>query len=347
MRGLAVVSLFLTASALVPAGTDDGLPIRVKRLDEKAIVLSTGETDVWANVAAFAAEKGIVVVDTSAFPAGAAEIRKRIEKEFARRDVAWVVNTHDHFDHTLGNQAFSDAVIVGHEECARAVRGFPARLSAFKEERRQRIARRRAEMESEKPGTGEARRKLEFTTYTERMLSELESDYVPTPPELTFNDRLTLHLGDMTLKLIDYGEAHTDGDLLVHVPELRLLLVGDLFSKGWLPEIQEGRAGVSGWLEVLDPLLDGGGAVERVVPGHGEIMTAAELRAQRDYLRDLRDGVAAAFEAGLSLSDALERLAFESRFEHLTHLRHTWEGEEFHEGNVRAIWRSLQEQTAG
>jgi glyoxylase-like metal-dependent hydrolase (beta-lactamase superfamily II) len=340
---MTVIFLFLIAGAPhLPAVADDEIPIRVNRLNEKAIVLSTGETDVWANVAAFAAEKGIVVVDTSAFPAGGAEIRKRIEKELGRRDIAWVVNTHDHFDHTLGNQAFSDTVIVGHERCARAVRGFAAGLSGFVENRRQRIALRQAELESGGSGSGEARRKREFITHTERMLSELESDFVPTPPEVTFNDRLTLHLGDMTLNLIYYGEAHAEGDLLVHVPELRLLLVGDLFSKGWLPGIEERRTGVSGWLEVLNPLLDGEGAVERVVPGHGEIMTAAELRAQRDYLRDLRDGVAAAFEEGLSLADARERLAFENGFKHLENLRHTWEGEDFHEANVGAIWRSLQ-----
>ncbi len=346
MRGVTVVSLLLFAGARLAAGAGDELPIRVNRLDEKAIVLSVGETDVWANVTAFAAEKGIVVVDTSAFPAGAAEIRKRIERELGRRDIAWVVNTHDHFDHTLGNQAFSDTVIVGHEECARAVRGFPAGLSAFKENRRERIARRQVEIESVGPGSDLAKRNRDDITHTERMLSELESDYVSTPPELTFDDRLTLHMGDMTVNLIDYGEAHTDGDLLVHVPELRLLLVGDLFSRDWLPAIQERRTGVSGWLEVLGPLIDGEGAVERVVPGHGGIMTAAELRAQRDYLRDLRDGVAAAFEEGLSLADARERLAFEKEFKHLEQLRRTWEEEDFHEANVGAIWRSLQEPAA-
>lgn len=113
--------LTLTFASYVRA--DDEIPIVVQRFSDRVILLTDdptfGETTV-----AIASNRGLVVIDTSGSPESAVRIRRAIEQEFGRSDFAYVINTHHHWDHTSGNQAFADAVIIGHDACyAQMLRG--------------------------------------------------------------------------------------------------------------------------------------------------------------------------------------------------------------------------------
>jgi cyclase len=56
-----------------------------------------------------------------------------------------------------------------------------------------------------------------------------------TPPTRTFTDRLDVTVGDRRVELIEVGPAHTDGDVIVHVPDAGVVYAGDILFIGGHP----------------------------------------------------------------------------------------------------------------
>ena len=115
------------------------------------------------------------------------------------RPVRTLVNTHHHGDHTHGNFVFGPGVtIIGHEKCRTEV-----------------IA----------TGLG-----------TTAMWPYVDwGEITITPPNVTFNDRLTLYVDDLRVELIFVGPAHTTNDIIAWVPERKLLFSGDTVFNGGTP----------------------------------------------------------------------------------------------------------------
>ncbi|WP_260848812.1 MBL fold metallo-hydrolase [Streptomyces sp. SLBN-118] len=161
-----------------------------------------------------------------------------------------LVNTHHHGDHTYGNGVFlPEAVVIGHDACR-----------------------------SEQLEAGHQLHLLWPAT-----------DFGDIPiiaPTVTYNDRLTVHVGDIEVRLIHPGGvAHTPGDTIVHLPEQRVVFTGDLIFEGGTPFIPMGS--LSGSLRALDVLrsLD----ATTVVPGHGPITDPAAYDATERYLRHVAE----------------------------------------------------------
>ncbi|GAA2775661.1 MBL fold metallo-hydrolase [Saccharopolyspora taberi] len=113
------------------------------------------------------------------------------------------------------------------------------------------------------------------------------------PPRITgtVGEPTRLDLGGRTAEIVPVaGTAHTDGDLVVWVPEDGVLFSGDLIFNGVTPLALHGR--ISGWLEALTALS--GFDARHLVPGHGELTAPAEaIAAVSEYLRWLLDSAAA------------------------------------------------------
>jgi cyclase len=100
-----------------------------------------------------------------------------------------------------------------------------------------------------------------------------------TRPTRTFSGRLDLDVGGRKVELIEVGPAHTHGDLVVHVPDARVVFAADVAFIGSTPVMWAGPP--EGWLRVLDAIeaLE----PEIVVPGHGPITDLAGLATLRAY----------------------------------------------------------------
>ncbi len=331
-----------------PSGLADEGEFQVTRLGEKAALFQIGQADP-TNIIALASRRGLVVIDTGVLPSRGADLRSSIEREFKRKDFAYVINTHAHFDHTDGNQAFADVPIVAHRNASREMTRWyqsPAAVAAFLQSREAYQKELEIELKTAAAGSRDEIRIREQTAENAALMDDFRKGrLILTKPTVLFHDRLTIDLGDLTLDLFDYGRAHTESDILVHVPELRLLMVGDLFFKTWLPYLSGQQIDVPRWFQALDSLPGGLRAVERVIGGHGEPMSGDELRAQVDYLREIWDGVTAARRDGLTLAATKERLPFEKKYPALTGLVRTWQGQDFHRANIEAAWR-LQADSA-
>ena len=323
------------------------IPIQIDRFGDRVIALYPGSQGNASKTIAIAAEKGIVIVDTGISPTLAVRIRKLIEEEFGRDDIAYVINTHSHFDHTNGNQAYAGTTVIGHERCPAAMSQFAAGIEAWVERRRSgRIANLKSQLEGLDPESAEARGVREAIAIDELTCEDMVDDFVSTPPAKTFDDRMSLEMGNLTLELIYYGGAHTDDNIVVYIPQEKILLLGDQFMEGSLMMYLPGAPlEVERTIEVLDSLLAEGAGVEQIICGH-RTMTSAELAVRRDYISELLTGVKDAMAEGLTLDEAVAKLSLENGFESVKSLNLDESAPMYHAANVQAVWMSLTESAA-
>ena len=341
-RLLTAALIACVCTVFLAAQTDDDIPISLQRLSDRVLILS--ETLMSNNVVAIAAEKGIVVVDTSGLPSTAAKMRRIIEQEFARSDFAYVVNTHTHWDHTFGNQIFPDAVIIGHENVIAGMQQdkdiLPRRIDNLEGMFRKETDR----LSSIPSGSEEARNIRGYLETLKREIHDFKNVFVSTPPQITFDDRMVLDLGDITMKLDYFGRAHSTSDIFIHIPEEGILMTGDLFlDQRWVPLFAgQPELDIDRWLEVLHRALDGDDAPSKVIPAHKDIWEAEKLDLWRDYIQTLWEGLKKAKEQGLTLEKARERFPLPEPYYYLRERGHSDERiHTFHNNNIEAFWNQL------
>jgi glyoxylase-like metal-dependent hydrolase (beta-lactamase superfamily II) len=199
------------------------------------------------NIGVIVGSDSVCVIDSRSTHPHADELRAELTT-LTRLPVRWLVNTHMHWDHTFGNSRFPEATIVGHALCRR-------RLVEDGEAMRSRL--------------------LSEDWVPAEMRSSFQSVAI-VPPEVTFEDSLTIHLDDRPLTLRHPGRGHTDNDVALWVEEV--CFVGDLVEEGAPPAF--GDSHPDEWITTLDRLIPSLPAT--VVPGHGDVVDANFVRDQRD-----------------------------------------------------------------
>ncbi|MBK1786375.1 MBL fold metallo-hydrolase [Prauserella cavernicola] len=197
-----------------------------------------------------------VVVDTRGDAAQGAELAAAVRE---LTPLPWTVAlTHAHFDHAFGTAAFLPCAVWAHPGCARAL-----------------------------ATDGETDRATWARHYRQegrpRVAAELEATSIVTPDRLVAQ-RGELDLGGRRVVLEHLGPAHTDHDLVVHVPDAGVLFAGDLVEHApggsFTAESFGPDTVLSGWPAALDRLL--ALAPQVVVPGHGEPVEPAFVTTARE-----------------------------------------------------------------
>ena len=220
------------------------------------------------SVCAIVGTDGIAVVDTRCSPEEARELREHL-RGLSPAPVRWVVNTHVHFDHVGGNAEF----VAPRQLPPAELWGHRAMAAAL-------VAGR-----DDPEG------------YLTVPLSPVVPDHLV--------DRVgVLDLGDRLVRLVHPGLGHTDGDLLVHVPDADVLLAGDLVEESGPPALGPDSFPLD-WPDTLERLLDVVGSGTVVVPGHGGPVDAAFVRGQRDDLAAVAGRIRALHAAGVPAGEAL------------------------------------------
>jgi len=121
-------------------------------------------------------------------------------------------------------------------------------------------------------------------------------------PTIVFDDRLTIHHGEETIRLLHTPAAHTDGDTLVYLERADVLHMGDLYFNGLFPFIDRSSGGtIDGLIAAIDVALGMAGERTHVIPAHGAPAMRADLVAWREMLATVRERVAREKDAGRSL----------------------------------------------
>jgi glyoxylase-like metal-dependent hydrolase (beta-lactamase superfamily II) len=248
-------------------------------LEEKKITFEQLSEHAWAYTAEGDPNTGIVigddavlVADTQATPAMAADVIRRI-REVTDKPIKYVVLTHYHAVRVLGASAYQPQQIIASQDT------------------RDLIVER-----------GEADKASEIGRFP-RLFRNVES--VPpglTWPTITFNGKMTLWLGKLEVQLLQLGRGHTKGDSVVWLPGERTLLSGDLVEFDATP--YAGDAYFSDWPTTLDKLA----ALKplALVPGRGpalkgEAQVNKGLEVTRAFVSDVYASVKAGAAAGKDL----------------------------------------------
>ncbi|MFD4029253.1 MBL fold metallo-hydrolase [Streptomyces sp. NPDC058637] len=211
---------------------------------------------VWdATAALVAGADGVLLYDTGSTLREGAALRTQAEALFGRR-VTHIALSHPHFDHVLGTAAFAGAEVYG----AVGTAGLLGRHGA---------AGLRAD--AMRHGMSEE----DATAATDVLVA----------PHHQVSGEWTLDLGGgLQVLLANVGPGHTGHDLAVLVPGSPVVvLCGDLVEESGEPQAGPDAA-PSHWPAALDRLLELGGEDASYVPGHGAVVDAAFVRAQRDRL---------------------------------------------------------------
>ena len=251
------------------SSTAGGSPLLVRAGTEQEIapgvyVLPDRRVNLVPNVGIVLGDDAVLVVDTGMGPANGEIVRAEARRLGGGRRT-YLTLTHFHPEHGFGAQSFAgEAELVYNrvqaEELAESGREFIELFATFGPE-----------------------------------VAELLEPVELVQPDTTYEGRTELDLGGRTVRLQEFGGAHTRGDQVVLLPDERVLVAGDLVENRFFP-IVFGVASGPAWIETLSQLEELGAAT--VVPGHGEVAGPELIAQQRDYLIEVRDEVAAAVRRG-------------------------------------------------
>jgi glyoxylase-like metal-dependent hydrolase (beta-lactamase superfamily II) len=324
--------------------TESEIPIRTQKLSDRVLFIKTGGSSVMSNITALSTSGGIVMIDSHYNPEWCRKIRKAVERIYHCQNFLYLIYSHAGVDHMGGSQVFADAVLIGHDHCISRIDNLHQLIqnTDVREGLAPRLKIIREQIEAG-PTDAALKTKLEESLlYWSELVELLMSGFKYTKPSITFNDRLTLHMGDLSLRLCYCTPGYSDSDILIHVPEENLLIVGDIFVKDRVPLLNE-KTDIDRWVTVFTPFIKGEADVQHIISCHGGLMTIDDVKRQIDYISDLWKAVEAVKQKGLTLEQAKESLSFNKRYPHLIDLNTRWVGTSFdlHERNIEQVWLAL------
>jgi cyclase len=266
---LAMLFGLASAATVAAPATVGDYPMRAEKLAPDVYAVVTPARDFpnvenrgWNSNSAFVVTRdGVLVIDT-----GSSEtIGKALGQVIARvtdKPVRWIINTHGHGDHWLGNAALADT-------------------------RTEIISSSTVKQRIEKEGA-------EWVARFNGMTDGATGASRVVKPNQVYDARVAIAFSDLKAELIPSQDAHSPGDLVVWLPQQRLLIGGDVLYTERAPATFDSR--LAQWiaflreLETLKPV--------KVVPGHGPVADGASVSYLRAYFEDLWNVVEAGYKEG-------------------------------------------------
>ena len=231
------------------------------------------------NTTVIIGDREVLVVDSCYLPSSAREDIAEI-RGWTNKPVRYLVNTHWHFDHTMGNGAYWEAFpglnIIAHIETARQSSGYnPGWFERFP----RRGERLKQILDAGKDGNGKVLTDGERKEYAEAIagIAPVQEEFksiVDRSPSMTFDSELRIDLGNREVQVRHLGRGNTAGDAIVFLPKEKIVITGDLVVSP-VPYMFGGYPAAFGeTLRRMDQLN-----FETMIPGHGDVMRAEKSRA--------------------------------------------------------------------
>ena len=258
-----------------------------------------GDVGLDGNSIAIVGRGGVLVFDTNGTPAAADAVITKIQ-QLTTEPVRYVVNSHWHWDHWYGTEAytkrFPDVRVVAHEKTRAMMMGPAIEFNRPGLERQlpqyiQSLERRVKASEAATPAPS-GLPALRQTLEEDRFFLSQKTNARHVFPNVTFDDRLTVFLGDREVQILHYDRAVTPGDAFLYLPAEKIVVTGDLLVN---PISYALSCYPTGWLHTLEK-IDALNA-DVLIPGHGEPLRDkkllhATIGVFRELLRQGKDAKA-------------------------------------------------------
>jgi cyclase len=223
-------------------------PVSTKLSDAIHLISGPG-----GNICVFAWPEGKLAIDSGV--AGASEAILSQIDSFGPQPLRILINTHWHYDHTDGNEAFRKrgALIVAHEN---------------------------------------VRKRMSTAQNIDFFHALMPASPAAALPESTFPSDTTFNLGAEEIRVTHVPPAHTDGDSFIQFVNANVVHTGDLGFNGLYPFIDYSTGGrIDGMIAGVNKVLTICDNTTKIIPGHGPLMTTADLKTYRDMLTDVAERV--------------------------------------------------------
>ncbi|MEX0962421.1 MAG: MBL fold metallo-hydrolase [Pseudohongiellaceae bacterium] len=289
--------------------------------------LATGSGSVYtmSNAMVLVGEFDTLVVDSHVTPTAARALIDSISV-ITDKPIRYLVNSHYHFDHAHGNQAFPAGIeIIGHEFTRKKLNGElgnvldEATFHSFSDP----VSGTVANLERQVAAETDPVRKAELAERhrVQRDYMNAIGEVQPTPPNITLETKMTLFQvvanGSREIQLHHFGRAHTGGDVVIFLPQDKLVFTGDMMLPG-LAYMGDGH--VDEWPATLDGLLTLD--FDTWLPGHGPVMRSTEPVGNfQAYLRDLWTKTSQMYARGVSADQAAQQIDMTNHSQNFPQIR--------------------------
>lgn len=214
----------------------------------------------------------------------AAQDFQNIANEVTSHSVHYIINSHYHNDHIRGNQVFKPkAIIISTSSTRTAIsKNEPNQIEQEGDFAPKRLAKLEKDIES---ATGKTQlQELNMWLGYYQALVESHPFQLITLPDITFEDNLTIYSTARRVELIEFA-GHTKSDIIMYLPEDKIVFTGDLVFIGCHPYLADGDPQIL--ISSLNELktMD----IEKVVPGHGPVGTKDDIFRMINYIKMLQN----------------------------------------------------------
>ncbi|MEX0738315.1 MAG: MBL fold metallo-hydrolase [Pseudohongiella sp.] len=274
-------------------------------------VTPTGAVNLMSHAMLIEGEHDLLVVDSHVSPNAGMALIDAI-KSVSAKPVRYLINTHYHFDHAHGNQVFpQDVEIIGHRYTRDKLSGElgnvleESTFISFTEGVPGQIEQMQAQLATTE--NTDERAALQGRIAVQQAHLNSLAGIEPTPPNITIDESMSIFQavrgGGREIQITHLGRGHTGGDVVVFLPEEKIIYTGDLMVP-FLPYM--GDAHVDEWPDTLEHLKSFD--FDTLLPGHGPMIQGVQGKERIDmlqaYLRDLWANTRALKQRGLSAEQA-------------------------------------------
>ncbi len=221
------------------------------------------------NITVSTGEDGAFIIDDNLD--GQTESVRAAVRSIKDQDINFILNTHYHFDHTGGNvalkQSDKNALILAHDNV-------------------------REHLSTD-----------QFITYFKKEMKALPKSGLPV---VTFGEGMNVHFNGDRIQIKHLPAAHTDGDSIAHFLNENVIVAGDVIFNNMYPFIDAEHGGsFHGLLSAQKKILDLADDDTKIIPGHGPLMTKAELMNYHTTLEIIGQRIQKLIDEGKTLEETL------------------------------------------
>jgi len=312
---------FICIFLLITIGKTYSQEFEIKKISEKVFIVSN--PDLGSQIVIQSA-KGLVVFDSFWSGMTAKLFKEEIIKVTGRNDFKYMINMVDRLDMIGGNSVYPEAIAVGHEN-------IQTRYSSeklVKEEIddlvkmwREKEGYSRNRLQNLEAGSEKAKNEENWMNKCKTMAYELENSFSLIFPQIRYNDRITMDLGQMKINLYWFGNVGDNKALSMAIlPEEKIAILSKaiVYPRYHLapnPFPYYGNLDVPRWIDMLELSLEGNAHVDSVLLSDSrEVFSRDIMLGHLNYIRKLWESVKSLEKDGKTLQEIQNQLSLDKDF---------------------------------